>query len=505
MEWLIGKLFQKFGDRFSFLKPLSIVYKRGQKACFLTLLYPQDVSLSDQDKEEITNYLKEIFNLKAELNVKFKKSYLDDEFIFKALGNFFSSNYPIISGFLDKESFKTSRDFKEIVVSFKLDEEFLNYISEDKLKAAAREYLEKNFCSEFLIEIEKGRVAKEVDLEKKQEPPKPSTPRFDVEVLRPLFGGEIAPKPEFIKNVKTDKKSLILAGKVENLQKKAYEVKKGKAKGQTKFYYSFVLNDTTGRIEARHFAKSSTEAKMNLVKEGDSILILGDVETFAGRQTLYVHALSLCALPERVEFKQTVSKDYEAVSIEPYSILSQDNLFKVAATYPKEIEQKTFVVFDVETTGLNYEEDELLEIGAVKVENGKIVSRFASLIKPSRPIPPSATLINNITDEMVASCPSVEPVLRDFYRYTRGAALVGYNVSFDQKFILQAARKQGLLFDNEFIDLMPLAKSKLRLSRYKLTDVVKRLEITLDGAHRAYADALATAEAFLKLNSKEFA
>ena len=237
MEWLIGKLFQKFGDRFSFLKPLSIVYKRGQKACFLTLLYPQDVSLSDQDKEEITNYLKEIFNLKAELNVKFKKSYLDDEFIFKALGNFFSSNYPIISGFLDKESFKTSRDFKEIVVSFKLDEEFLNYISEDKLKAAAREYLEKNFCSEFLIEIEKGKVAKEVDLEKKQEPPKPSTPRFDVEVLRPLFGGEIAPKPEFIKNVKTDKKSLILAGKVENLQKKAYEVKKGKTKGQTKFYY----------------------------------------------------------------------------------------------------------------------------------------------------------------------------------------------------------------------------------------------------------------------------
>ena len=146
-----------------------------------------------------------------------------------------------------------------------------------------------------------------------------------------------------------------------------------------------------------------------------------------------------------------------------------------------------------------------MEIGAVKVENGKIVSKFASLIKPSRPIPPSATLINNITDEMVASSPSIEPVLRDFYRYTRGAALVGYNVSFDQKFILQAARKQGLLFDNEFIDLMPLAKSKLRLSRYKLTDVVKRLEITLDGAHRAYADALATAEAFLKLNSKEFA
>ena len=228
------------------------------------------------------------------------------------------------------------------------------------------------------MKLKKGRVAKEVDLEKKQEPPKPSTPRFDVEVLRPLFGGEIAPKPEFIKNVKTDKKSLILAGKVENLQKKAYEVKKGKTKGQTKFYYSFVLNDTTGRIEARHFAKSSTEAKMDLVKEGDSILILGDVETFAGRQTLYVHALSLCALPEKVEFKQTVSKDYEAVSIEPYSILSQDNLFKVAATYPKEIEQKTFVVFDVETTGLNYEETSFWKLALLKLKMGKL---FPSLLR----------------------------------------------------------------------------------------------------------------------------
>ena len=106
---------------------------------------------------------------------------------------------------------------------------------------------------------------------------------------------------------------------------------------------------------------------------------------------------------------------------------------------------------------------------------------------------------------MVKNSPTIDVAIRDFYRFVENAKMVGYNVSFDQKFIQKAAKNNNLIFDNQFIDVMTLAKEKLRLSRYKLTDVVKRLEITLNNAHRALADSLATAEVFLKLNSDKFA
>ena len=503
MEWLLGKIFEKFGDKFAFLKPFNIVYNREKKACYLTFLYPQNITFLEQDKKELVSFVQSLLNLNAKVEVKFKKSYLDEEFIFKSLLSFLSTNYPSIKGFIDLNSLKLTRDFNLIKIKLKLDEEFLKYISEDALKSEAKKYLENNFCSEFALEVIPDKISKEVKLENKVKMALPVA-RYEVRVVSNLFGGEIAPNPEFIKNIKTNKKLVILAGKIENLEKKSYEVKNGKKKGQTKFYYSFVLNDSTGKIESRHFATLSSEKKMDSLTGGSCVLILGDVEVVGLRQTLYVKALSLCTLPEKIEYKASVSKEYEVVNVEPFSVLLQENLFKTQQTFSDEITKNVFVVFDVETTGLNFEEDELLEIGAVKIENGNIVSKFSSLIKPSRPIPPSATLINNITNEMVKACPSVGPVIRDFFRYTRGAKLVGYNVSFDQKFILNAARKEGLVFDNEFMDLMPLAKMKLRLSRYRLSDVVKRLEISLDNAHRACSDALATAEAFLKLNSKEF-
>ncbi len=503
MEWIISKIVGNFGENYSFLKLLKIVYNRQKKSCLITFLYPEDKDLSEAEKNEISNFVVSTLNISANVTVKFKKSYLDNDLVLKALFTFLDSNYPSIKGFLDRNSAILEKNFKQISITLNADSEFLNYINEVELKESCREYLEKNFCSEFLINFEKIKFSKNITLQPKEKL-KSSTPRFDVEIVKQIFGGEIIPKPEFIKNIKSEKKSVILAGKIEGFEKKSKKKKKGKQKGTTKYYYSFVLNDSTAKLETRYFSTKTNLIKMDSLKDGLEVLILGDVEEFNQRLTFYVKSISLCLLPEKIELKRAVSKDMEVVSVTPYSILTQENLFKKEAVYSPEILEKSYVVFDVETTGLNYEEDELLEIGAVKIENGKIVSKFASLIKPKNPIPASATLINNITDKMVENSPSVEPVIRDFYRYTRNCILVGYNVSFDQKFVMQAAKKEGLLFDNEFLDLMPIAKSKLRLTRYKLIDVVKRLEITLDGAHRAYADALATAEAFLKLNSKEF-
>lgn len=504
MEWLISKINQQFENKFSFLKLQSVVYSAAKKQCCVTLLYPESANVSQDEKQSLESFVKSLLPLSAEVVVKIKKSYLDSNLILDAMFEFWKTSFPAIWGFVDKTSAKIEKNFQETKISIKIDKTFLNFLSENDLKISTKRNLEKQFITEISLEIEKAEIAKDVVLSSKL-PVKKSVPRFDVEISRNLFGGEISPHPEFIKNIKTQKTSVILAGKIENFEKKSYEIKKGKRQGQRKNYYAFLLNDTTSKIEVRYFSTLTNEKHMDKLTNDDEVLILGDVEEFNRKLTLYVKAIARVRLPQKIEFKQPFSSEYEVVEIQPYSILSQENLFKKPVSYNPFVERGSFVVFDVETTGLNYETDELLEIGAVKIEKGQIVSKFSSLIKPRNPIPSSATMINNITNEMVEKSPNAGQVVRDFYRFTRGCALVGYNVGFDQKFVVQEAKKQNLVFDNEFVDLLPIARNKLRLSRYKLGDVVKRLEITLDGAHRAYADALATAEAFLKLNSSEYA
>ena len=504
MHWIISKINTKFENKYFFLKLYSVTYNKSKKTCCITFLYPEDKFLDDAEKTEIENFIVSLLNLNAKTSVKFKKSYLDENLITNAFFNFIDKSFPSLKGFIDKKSAFVEKNFQQRIINIKIDEEFLSYISEDKLKNETKKELEKHFITEIYLNLEKAKIAKEVKFIPK-ETVKKVTPRYEVKLGRNLFGGEIVPNPEFIKNVKGEKTSIILAGKIENFEKKSYEVKKGKRAGQTKNYFAFTLYDTTARIDVRYFTTLANEKHMDQLASGDEVIILGNVEEFNKKLTLYVSAISRCYLPEKIEIKQEFSNNFEVVKIEPYSIVSQENLFKTTIVYNPFIEKGKFVVFDVETTGLNYETDELLEIGAVKIENGKIVSKFQTLIKPKKPIPPSATAINNITDVMVADAPKLDAVIRDFYRYCKDCGMVGYNVSFDQKFVVQAGKAQGIVFENEFIDLMPIAKSKLRLSRYKLTDVVKRLEITLDNAHRAYADALATAEAFLKLNSEEYA
>ena len=92
------------------------------------------------------------------------------------------------------------------------------------------------------------------------------------------------------------------------------------------------------------------------------------------------------------------------------------------------------------------------------------------------------------------------PVLQDFYKFTRNSVIVAYNIAFDYKFLYLAGNAQGYNFDNKQIDAMVLAKQKLKgLKNYKLKTVVTHLGVSLENAHRAVHDAIATAEAFVKL------
>lgn len=160
----------------------------------------------------------------------------------------------------------------------------------------------------------------------------------------------------------------------------------------------------------------------------------------------------------------------------------------------------TFVVFDIETTGLSKETESITEIGAVKVVDGKIIDRFSTFVNPERPIPAEITKLTGITNEMVADAPVITEILPKFLEFCQDAVLVAHNANFDTGFIrLNAERKCGIEVKNTVLDTLELSRALLpELKKHKLDIVCEQLDVSLEGHHRAVNDAEATAEVFLK-------
>ncbi|WP_369700394.1 PolC-type DNA polymerase III [Clostridium estertheticum] len=157
-----------------------------------------------------------------------------------------------------------------------------------------------------------------------------------------------------------------------------------------------------------------------------------------------------------------------------------------------------FVVFDLETTGLSSENDKIIEIGALKIENGKIVDRFSEFVNPGIDIPYKIIELTGITNDNVSDAASIEEVLPKFLEFTKDSVLVAHNSDFDASFIKKNSQRLGLKFENAIMDTIPLAKYLLKdLKTFKLNTVAKYLGITLENHHRAVDDAKATADILL--------
>lgn len=158
---------------------------------------------------------------------------------------------------------------------------------------------------------------------------------------------------------------------------------------------------------------------------------------------------------------------------------------------------KTYVAFDLETTGLSLENDQIIEIGAVKVVNGKVTDRFMEFLKPDKPVTPMITNITGITNEMVASAGNTEEIIRDFMEFCGDNVLVGHNIMFDYKFTKKYARQYGHSFEKKGIDTLKIARKVHKdLESKSLGALCEHYQIVNAAAHRAYHDALATAKLY---------
>lgn len=168
------------------------------------------------------------------------------------------------------------------------------------------------------------------------------------------------------------------------------------------------------------------------------------------------------------------------------------------------LSEATYVVFDIETTGLSVTYDTLIEIAGVKIKNGAIIEEFSSLINPRKPISPFTTKLTGITNQMVKDAPLLPQIMKDFHAFSKDAILVAHNADFDLGFVYRNYDECGIAASKQpSIDTLVLAKALYPdKGRYGLDAMCRFLKVPLSEHHRAIHDAKATTEIFLHMLRK---
>ncbi|RKJ48052.1 PHP domain-containing protein, partial [Butyricicoccus sp. 1XD8-22] len=166
-----------------------------------------------------------------------------------------------------------------------------------------------------------------------------------------------------------------------------------------------------------------------------------------------------------------------------------------------ELDSATYVVFDVETTGLSTAYDTIIELAAVKIKEGKVIDKFERFANPHRPLTPKIIELTHITDDMLTNAPEVDQVVSEFREFIGDAIVVAHNASFDIGFLYTAYAKAGIQgVVHPVIDTLELSRMlNPTLKSHRLNTLSKRYGIELTQHHRAIYDTEATGELMLHL------
>lgn len=163
---------------------------------------------------------------------------------------------------------------------------------------------------------------------------------------------------------------------------------------------------------------------------------------------------------------------------------------------------KSFVAFDIETTGISPLDNRITEIGAVKIVDNEVVEKYNQLINPETPIPANIVSLTGITDDLVRNEPTINFVLPDFIDFCRGFDILGHNIKFDFSFIKTNAQKLNLSFEKNALDTLTISRKVLNeLPSRRLGCLCEYYSIDYLNGHRAFNDAYATYELYKQLKT----
>jgi len=508
---MVAEILKDKLSKYDYLKVVS-EKERGQALLDVVIAFPHDKNLSTADREIIQNTIITSFPNK-DIKVDFKKSYLDDTILPNVVKSYLDENFFAVSDMI--RIIDAQFDEKATVVAFTLfcDNLIKDYVAESNLIDKLLEFLESQYHYSFNINIafgdfEKNDVVDIIDYE--IEDTSNYKPRvIPVTNIEKLLGDNIVMQPMYIEDIQSAGEGVCICGKVarftENMTKERRD-ENGKVK-PPRPYFRWTMEDFTGKINVVSFCSDTNLSKIRKIADGSQLIMVGDVklDTFSNGFSFKPKHISFCELPdhfEEVVNYRPVPEHYKAVKVEVAHVVNQMDLFNYQSrVLPDYIKTHTIVVYDFETSGLSSASDSVIEIGALKIQNGEYTESFQTFVHLDHPLPKEITELTSITDDDLKDAPIEEIVFADFYKFCDGAVLCGYNSdNFDLQFLKRIWKNYRFEFKHETLDCYKLATKVVHgLKKYTLVSVADHLKIQLSNAHRALADATATAEVLLTI------
>jgi DNA polymerase-3 subunit alpha (Gram-positive type) len=412
----------------------------------------------------------------------------------------------------------------EIQVKYSLSE---SNEEEYELIAKQRDQEIKAVTQEIMMSIEQEEVASALS---------------DAE-LKLMIGYDIKEPAVPIQDIQEEEKKITIQGMVFGLDAK--ELKNGMT------LYSFSLTDFTDSLQMKIFAKTKDDIKiLTLLSNGTWVKARGKVEYDRFMQTpelvMIPNDLNEVVPPKdrvddaeekRVEFhlhtamstmdgitpvdqyiKMAAKWGHKAIAITDHSgVQCYPDAGKAAKKHgikviygveanvvndsvpivlnPREdnLTQATYVIFDIETTGLSVMNNKIIEIAGVKMQDGKEIDRFATFINPHEKIPYNIQQLTNINDDMVRDAPELEEKLPQFVAFVEDCILVAHNARFDMGFIQANLKRMNLPeLKNPVLDTLELARFLFpSMKNHRLNTLSDKFKVSLDNHHRAIDDSIA--------------
>ncbi|MBQ9514442.1 MAG: ribonuclease H-like domain-containing protein [Clostridia bacterium] len=454
-----------------------------------------DGELVEKIKDEAEKISPPVFRY---VDVTINKIVSHKELVNKEIYKYLKSHFPSISIFLNEEDVSSEVVGDFVKYTLRLTADGAEYVAKNKTLLKLNDYLSTKFCSDFAGSVETKEVYEKIDLtddtvfaDQIEIAERRTIKVKDVVVIDDFGLGDTA---YYIED--SQEGNITVCGTITEISEKT--TKTGKP------FFIIHINDTTGQMSGLYFSKKNTYDKIKELKEGDAIIVRATVGEYKGQTSIQINKINKCTFPtdfiKKDKAGAKVPKEYKTVFPKTAETVKVESVFEEKTELPKELIEKEYVVFDIETTGLDSFNDKITEIGAVKIKDGKITEEFSSLINPHVPIPERIVSLTGISDEMVLTAPDIKDVIADFMKFTDKTVLVAQNgLDFDIKFIKRFAKESNFVVNNPLIDTMILSRQVLpELKRNDLHTLAERFGIVFRH-HRALSDAYATAEVFIEL------
>ncbi|MGN0817834.1 MAG: exonuclease domain-containing protein [Candidatus Coproplasma sp.] len=367
--------------------------------------------------------------------------------------------------------------------------------------------LSRSFCGEFAGRCVKSeKMVENLEIEEEHENIEYELPirTFGIENFSFLEGSAMQNSAVYMSDLNFASENVTVCGEIVDISERTYNRKKD---GAEKTYYSITLSDTTATLRATYFTRMKSIEKIKKLKAGDSIVCTGKTELYNGTVRFTAKEIDYGTMPKGFVPEKRPSKPapqyYNTVFPAEFKDYTQTDLF-TERIIPDCLKDNTFVVFDLETTGLNSSPsagnmDRIIEIGAYKIIDGEIKESFNTFINPERKLSEEIIALTGITPDMLEGAPTYEKVMPDFFKFCQGSYLVGHNIAgFDFRFVDYYCSRLGYNLERRIFDTLSLSQELLFLSNYKLNTVADHFGITFNH-HRAADDALVTAKIFIEL------